>query len=76
MNQVKYYNVKSINPCNGLPCTYLSVTGDRIRTVDGKQVYYYDHNHTACPIEKVEQIPEAYIAAEMAYFNKFGTAAE
>lgn len=72
----RYYEVKSINPCNGLTCTYLNVPEDRIRIVDGKQVYYYNDKYNACPIASIKQIPQSYMDAQLAYFDKFGTAAE
>lgn len=70
------YNVKIIHPTTGRPCTFIDISEDRLPIVNGEQVFAYDHNYTACKIISIEQVPQAYLDAQLAYFAKFGTACE
>lgn len=69
---MKRYNVTTINPRTGRPCTFMSIPENQLQTPSGEQVLEYNH----CKIISIEQVPQAYLDAQLAYFDKFGTAAE
>ena len=77
MTTQKYFDVKAIDPRNGRPCTFRSVSRDQLRQNDsGETVFRFNDYHDSCEVISVVEVPQEKLDAMRRYFEKYGTANE
>jgi hypothetical protein len=72
----KTYEVTYQSPEFNRPVTNPQVSEGLTFHDDGSVTYFYNKFFPACEVFKLVEVPQSYLDAQMAYFDKWGTACE